>query len=378
MVLYLLVIGASLLYFVLKLRYEFSYFPLFLIAAIQGQRFKVARTIEEVKKALMLSDKGRGIEELIAMPAWEPILSLESVNGSKWIELKKNFLILQKHLPSVQQLGIVAKHEMNKFIGNNQNTELNSKEISILALRVFVNWLFNNSETDADILTKNQLETIYESSMEYRKELAFKALGCKAKKQDSVDIIVDLLQNSEKYGNVFNDWKQPEYYSVIMQPFIISPMINVSDIAVTLKKDLTKFDSEFNNDTSSFVDYAIASQHPFPILERYNQNTNTQTVIILSDFKGEEKFNYGHGPRACLGRLYAREFLKEFFEPALINKSIQFLPEKLHFYSGRNNDNGNIQESIYQLKSLAKILYFLIMEKFSFQFKSKSIENDAH
>ena len=70
----------------------------------------------------------------------------------------------------------------------------------------------------------------------------------------------------------------------------------------------------------------------------------------MSYFKGEKEINYGHGPRACLGRMYAREFLNTFFKTILKCKSIQFNPEKRHLYSGRNNDVGNIRDSFYQIK----------------------------
>jgi hypothetical protein len=373
----LIVLVGFLSYFIYRLRYEFSYFPLFLMARLQGNKFRMAKTLDEIKKTLLLTDKGRGIEELIATPAWLPIISLESVNGSQWIELKRNFLILQKHLPSVQHLGLVTKHEMNKFLAKSQTiNEINSKHLAILTLKIFVNWMFNELNTFDDVLSEEQMERVYQSSIEYRKEIAFKGVGCRIKKQESVDIIVGLLKKNEKYKNLFNDWSQPEFYSVIMQPFIISPMINVSDIAVTVKKYINKY-KEANFEINAFIDHCIFVAHPFPLLERYDKKTNTQIFINLGDFIQDEKYNYGYGPRACLGRLYAREFLKEFFEPILINnESINYMPEKMHLYSGRDNDNGDLKESLYQLKSLGKILFGLFMERMQSNVKAISTDYD--
>ena len=258
---------------------------------------------------------------------------------------------------------------MNKKMNESPAVELNSKEVSILTLKIFVNWMFNEVDSFNDVLSEEKLNKIYESSIEYRKQIAFKGVGSRAKKQESVDIIVDLLKKNEKYKNVFSDWCLPEHFSVIMQPFIISPMINVSDIAVSVKQNMSKL-AQFNHDTDNFIDYAIFAAHPFPVLERFNKKTNTQIFIKITDL-GEEKYNYGYGPRACLGRLYAREFLKEFFQPILQNnKTINFMPESGHLYSGRDNDNGNISESLYQLKTMARIFSRLIFERVKLQFKA--------
>jgi hypothetical protein len=342
---------------ILRFRYEFKYFGLFIVTILQKRNFKIAKTCEEIKETLLLSDKGIGIEELIATPAWLPILSIESVNGQKWIELKKNYLIFQTNLPSVKELGSVTNFEVNKFLDLNRNSTVDSKKITILTLKIFLNWLFIDSNLEID---EEMLEKIYESGLEYRKEIAFKGIGCPKKKQESIDVIIRLLKTSERYKNVFQDWNQPECFSVVMQPFIISPMINVSDIAVSIQK----YKSNYNEDINLFIDYCILMAHPFPILERYDSKTNSQIFIILNEFKESDKFNYGYGPRACLGRLYAKEFLNEFFKEILNCNFVNFKPNLNHCYSGRDNDNGNFKESIYQVKCFFKMCTKLIKQNF--------------
>lgn len=69
-------------------------------------------------------------------------------------------------------------------------------------------------------------------------------------------------------------WTDPRYYSLLMQPFIISPAINVGDImsAVYLLPDLSLED-------------AIRRLHPFPILERYIDSdiVHNNTVVVKAD-----------------------------------------------------------------------------------------------
>ena len=65
--------------------------------------------------------------------------------------------------------------------------------------------------------------------------------------------------------------------------------------------------------------------------------------------------NFGMGIRGCLGRVYAREFINSFFENLLEEEKL-FFPKLGHLYSGRDNDNGSLSESVYQIKVLFNVL----------------------
>jgi hypothetical protein len=288
-ILFFILILSLIIKLFLRFRYEYSFFPLFIFTILQKRNFKIAKTSEEIKETLLLSDKGNCIEELIAAPAWLPILSIESVNGEKWIELKKNYLIFQKSLPSIGDLGYVTKYHVQNYLETNRT--LDSKHISILTLKIFLHWIFIDS--NKELITEELLSNVYQSSVEYRKEIACKGVGCIKMKQQAIDSIVNLLTKSDRYKNIFSNWLLPENYSVVLQPFIISPMINVSDIAVSIKK----YKPNLKDDINSFIDKCIMMDHPFPVLERYDANTNTQIFVALSEFKQTEKFNYGFGPR---------------------------------------------------------------------------------
>jgi hypothetical protein len=188
------------------------------------------------------------------------------------------------------------------------------------------------------------------------------------KKQEAVDIMVNLLSQNSKFKRVFNgDWSHPENYSVVLQPFIISPMINVADIAVTVDRQRLAYEKN-DRDIDLFIDYCIQSAHPFPILERFDAAKNTQIFIDPNSMAEDQKsfaFNYSAGPRACLGRHLAREFLASFFKPIIESESVDFRPTELHKYSGRNNDIGSLAESVYQLKLFFKLTFSLAKKRFS-------------
>jgi len=309
-----------------------------------------------VAKQVLLnsSDKGSFIEERLATPAWSPVLSLESVNGQTWQDLKSKFLIFQKFLPPAEELSHVTCHILSI---QDPNVEIDAKQVVRITVACFVKWIFNldwNPEWDF----------VCEASWEWRKEIAAKGKAQALIKRKTVDWVIDLINQSE-YRQLFGEeWSKPEYYSIVLQPFILSPMINVSDIAVSahMRPELS-------------VNELIHYYHPFPILERYISEdivtctggvshvlvkANTQVFIPLDEIGQSERYNpklwtpFGIGPRKCLGTQYALPFLTEFITHYKNNP--KFVPQKNHKYSGRNNDNASFRESMYQLGVYVKII----------------------
>jgi len=74
------------------------------------------------------------------MPAWHPILSVESVNGETWEIVKNNLLEFKKHLPSTEKIGLIAKKEAQDLI--NKKEEINGKTIAKSTLKIFLKWIF--------------------------------------------------------------------------------------------------------------------------------------------------------------------------------------------------------------------------------------------
>ena len=161
------------------IRYDFALLPLYGVALLQGYSVKVARTQKEIKEAFTSSDKGTVLEELLATPAWSPILSIESVNGPLWQTLKRNFLLVQKLLPSKIELGKIAEAETKKFLEEAEGNRMNSKDISKLTLKIFTEWIFKDTvfeypDQTFNSLSDEMIERIYHSSVEYKKEIALK------------------------------------------------------------------------------------------------------------------------------------------------------------------------------------------------------------
>ena len=377
-------------YLMVNLRYSLILLPLHILTKIQGKQFNVmslSKNPKEVKRIFKLTDKGRGVEEIFATKAWSPVLSIESVNSPLWETLRDNYIELTKYFPTEEKLAEIAKVEAKSIL---KNTIIDGRDISISTVKIFLKWIFCendlplNKEKDLraktqitndsfkfinQFLNDNFLQELYEGSIEYRKEIAIKGKGCVIKKQNIINIIVDIILKS-KYKDVFEDWKKDIFYSTIMQPLVISPMINMSDIAVSLKKHHSEYDPNNYKEFLDYVDMCIYKNHPFPVLERYEKETNTMHFLdLLSEKLDSGIINFGLGPRACLGRLFARTFLQNFFEPLLTRMDI-YKPEVNHLYSGRDNDdNFSVSEGIYQMKMLLQVVY----EEYKYTQKLKSI-----
>lgn len=50
--------------------------------------------------------QGEGLESAIACPAWAPVLSLESIDGQLWREMRDDFDALMRQLPPAPRLQV--------------------------------------------------------------------------------------------------------------------------------------------------------------------------------------------------------------------------------------------------------------------------------
>ena len=133
----------ALVYVGCQLRYaETRTVLLDLIAYLKGIKTKWVTDPGIAQKVLQASDsKGVFVEQMLAMSAWAPILSLESVDGDQWYRMKNNFLLLAKHLPSTNELSEITTRLVDETIKSERI--LDADCIVELSLKSFVQWLFN-------------------------------------------------------------------------------------------------------------------------------------------------------------------------------------------------------------------------------------------
>ena len=92
-------------------------------------------------------------------------------------------------------------------------------------------------------------------------------------------------------------------------------MINMADILYYYENNLYDFNVNDLITNCNNIKKTISEYHPFPILERYDEKTNTQYYIPMEIIKD---LPFGFGPRKCAGQNIALLFIETFLK--YINK----------------------------------------------------------
>jgi hypothetical protein len=363
-----------------------------ILAFLQGTRCIWITNAKHAKLVLQASaNKGHFIEEHIAMPAWAPILSLESTNGEQHRRLNEKFHIFTRLLPRVQDLAMISERLTSELIGQKEDAcgLICSKDIVCLTSRIFVTWLFGEEECIKFNAQKQDI--LYFACEEWRKQLAMKDAGCMQMKHDGVEIIIEMLERSEQYSLICDarHYDNAEVYSVVMQPFIISPMINISDICVAW------FDSKHKLPcTNNDIMRCISQQHPFPILERFieynlydpinnelivpaftqvfiplDENSNNKSECSSEKENGAQNIRnsnwiaFGAGERRCGGTIYALNVLRPMLCQLELARPIVHARVG-HAWSGRHNDSSTVTffQTFYQMKVILHIYYKVLIQ----------------
>jgi hypothetical protein len=340
--------------------------------------------------------KGSFVEHLFAIPAWNPIYSIESEDGARWKILSMNCCQVFRTLRWKESLSPQVDSCIRAFavkINEDPSFVINAEYVSRSTLRIIYQLLFEHPIAAED-------ETLfYNASLEWRKEIALKGLGDVAVKQAFCLRLFEIIKQS-RFSEGLNQEHNREdptlWISVFAQPFILSPQINVSDIMVSvfllLRQDpllyeLTRKKAHEGDESylNAVIMESIRLQHPFPVLERElcsdmiingnNISSGTQIIMIIDQFVhstvfdpqtwlGEEKNNFeglifGAGKRICLGKTLAKALMVDMLKSMLTHiPDIKIQPGLGHLYSGRDNDHkSSLNESVYQIKLFGRALW---------------------
>lgn len=269
-------------------------------------------------------------------------------------------------LPPPGELRAITERRVQQLM--QRRVIVDAEAIVRLSLTIFVEYTVGVTDWD-------DLELVAQASWEWRREIACKGHGDLGLKKAAVNAIVRLIQDSDRLGELFGEgWCDPERYSLIAQPLLLSPAINTCDIMVAVAR---------GGRDCTLVD-AIRALHPFPIFERYLKNPlidadgkqllpgGTQVLMFADDFvdAGERWSIFGAGPRSCAGASLALNPYLRVLRDNLLGYNL-FRPAINHRYSGRNNDAAmSPGEMAYFVGTILRVILWPVQD-----FKNLSTES---
>ncbi|OQR84257.1 gastricsin, aspartyl protease family A01A [Achlya hypogyna] len=311
------------------------------------------------------TSKGVFIERIYGEPAWLPIVSLESVDEPQWSRMKANLMVLMKKLPSSQALQTITASVTDKYLA--AHDVLDSQGVVYITVAAFYEWIFAKPfPEDAGF--------VCDSTWEWRKELALKGKGDWALKQRVVQWTVEQVKATPTIYEIFGDkWEEPEYFSLLLQPFFLSPAINVSDVAVTMGSLAQR--GMIDDNIGDMINKALDMAHPFVIAERFLEKgltceeitiaPGTQVFIPMDIMTTDNVIRFGAGARKCPGQFQGTALMLGLFQDHVL-KSPKFQPAVNHKYSGRDQDGQEtFSELVYQAYIIGKSFYDAIGEALS-------------
>ncbi|KAI9986676.1 hypothetical protein PInf_025631 [Phytophthora infestans] len=313
-------------------------------------------------------DKGEMIEARLALPAWSPVISLESVNGEQWRRMKTHFTKLTHVLQPISHLTTIFETRGQKLLKS--DVVIDALKLNELSVACFYEWVFErefDSETFAEVC---------QATWEWRKQIALKGFADCGVKKRTIEWCVEEIKRTPRLYDLFGEkWAEPEYYSLILQPFILSPAINLTDVAVVVK-EWAKTTSATEPITLEIIRQCVCSAHPFPVVERYfpsgdaamNIAPNTHVLIPLDEMAGDAfaagvDLTFGAGSRVCVGRHMAMKAMLGLFTDCMV-RSDKFQPRLNHKYSGRHNDGEETAiETLYQVQFVVRTLTATLIDR---------------
>lgn len=373
--------------------FDLRIFLFHVIAWSQRKKNVIIRKHSSAIPAILTASEKKGsfIERLFAQPAWWPALSIESMDGETWKTLSVEFkkILLDSSQPDRLKY-LVEKHFviLQKRFEIGPHFPVDSEFISKWTAHVFFEYLFQKAMSDDDE------NLFYMASLEWRKEIALKGKGNFKVKEDFLLRLRQIIEKSRFAGGFEKFHERPEIWtSIFAQPFLISPMINFSDVFAStfdflkveekcLKKAQASAQDLKNKYLEGILLESIRLRHPFPILEReltadltFDGKVfakGTHFLILLDQLDQDTEFNperwllpphqnlywalpFAAGARGCPGKQLALESMSEMLRHLLVLPLDQVSPILNHKFSGRDNDQlKSFKELTYQFKMLLK------------------------
>ena len=139
------------------------------------------------------TNKGVGLERLVAYPAWLPIISLESTDGDEWRRMRTHFDALLAHIPDAVVLQELTRRRVFELIAQNE-VVIDADAVCRLTLDCFTEYLFGDV-----VITTDVNDALLRAVGEWKKEISVRGKGDMRVKERAVAVLIDsLLRERER------------------------------------------------------------------------------------------------------------------------------------------------------------------------------------
>jgi len=341
---------------------------------------------KDARSILNQKRKGRALEYLMATPTWFPLINVESVDGPVWQRMRNHTTQIlaatdfSKRLPSIcrEQILTLSKSGVEK---------IDCQVLNVLCVRVMWSLCFGEAvsesvEQDMVILIDLLRGEIAQKTPTSQKghDLKRRLMKSCLEAAKTTTWLAPLLESCEH---------EREFVNSLMQPFFMSPCINIADIFAPLMKVVDKAPCNrvllSDKETVRHLIFeTLLHYHPFPIFERdlsktigdFAKGSHVYVLNMKSDHKGEfcpahwekPEFSrknmwrlYGSGPRGCVGSQMATLWMTEMlYEMTQVFELSAIVPWEGKMWSGRDNDKE--ENPLETLRRLGLAIYLQIQK----------------
>jgi hypothetical protein len=271
--------------------------------------------------------KGPFLEQVVAIPAWLPLRSVESTDGTDWKVLRAQFDDHLRRL-SLSHLTNLAREAVMDL---QQERILDYPTLALNLSTVLLAWISGKERSDVPVTVALQLVT---ATGLWKRDIALRGMGTdRVIKEELVASIVAYCDFQQK---LLPDTLVSDY----IQSFLISPMINLTDIFCAIES------------ADDSIKTMVLRSHPFPVLERRlvaplgPMAVGSQVLIPLAAVARIDPHAwmvFGGGERRCPGRTVASCLLMQYRTLARLSA---WCPRVGHRDSGRHNDILSLPETL--------------------------------
>ena len=309
-------------------------------------------------------DKGMGLEFFVSLRAWEPIIPIESVDGNQWKRMRGAFNDVYRVVSARSLLiGDLVK------LYSARETLVDSRALHRIMASALHQILFDEEPSAI------QVDLWIDASVSFRGRISLKSAGdLNAQQSASTECLRLVRRSTELWALLKRLPNDNELISVILQPFLMSPLINLSDAVLasmhlckeTPSQRLAAADSV--EDACQLGMDAMTRYPPFPLFERvlskdlpgFHQGDH---VFIAADVMARRSGQplpsyvvFGDGPRKCPGKALAMSMLGHILKE-LCMKDIGSVNVALgHSFSGRLNDGVSDGSVLFVVRQVAVLL----------------------